>query len=197
MTPEELRASVTPKSDQLNADDLIGQSRTITVTSIKAGSADQPVVIHYQGDNGRPYKPCKSMRRVLIAAWGDNGADWVGRSMTLYQDPAVKFGGVAVGGIRISHLSDIQKSTVFMLTTTRSKRSPYTVEPLVIASYPDADFDANLPKWSDAVTSGKLTHDALIDRINGAGKGRLTDDQVKKIREISAKQPAVAGSDGF
>ena len=62
-----LRDTIIAKSDQLNADDIIGTGITITVTAVKRGdSAEQPVVIHYQGDNGRPYKPCKTMRRVLI-----------------------------------------------------------------------------------------------------------------------------------
>ena len=67
-----LRDTILAKSDQLNADDIIGTGITITVTAVKRGdSAEQPVVIHYQGDNGRPYKPCKTMRRVLIAGWGE------------------------------------------------------------------------------------------------------------------------------
>lgn len=70
------------------------------------------------------------MRRVMIAAWGDDGREWIGRSMKLYCDPTVKFGGVKVGGIRISHMSGIDTKLSVMLTTTRSKRSEYTVEPL-------------------------------------------------------------------
>ena len=50
--------------------------------------------------------------------------------MKLYCDPTVKFGGVKVGGIRISHMSGIDTKLCVMLTTTRSKRSEYTVEPL-------------------------------------------------------------------
>ena len=101
-----LKDTIVPKSDQLNAEQLLSGSMTITVTEVKRGSSDeQPVILHYQGDNGRPYKPCKTMRKVLIFAWGDDGREWVGKTMTLYCDPEVKFGGVKVGGIRISHLS--------------------------------------------------------------------------------------------
>ena len=86
------------------------------------------------------------MRRVLIAVWGDQGADWVGESMTLYCDPAVKFGGVAVGGIRISHMTGIDKPVDLMLTTTRSKRSVYTVQPLRVAQkQPPAQ---SAPAWT-------------------------------------------------
>jgi hypothetical protein len=126
----DIRASIQARSDQLNADDLIGLPRTIRVTAVTAHSAEQPVAVHYEGGDGKPYLPCKSMRRVLVAAWGDRGADWVGRSMTVYNDPEVIFGGVKVGGIRISHLSHIEQPLSVLLTTTRSKRKPYSVKPL-------------------------------------------------------------------
>ena len=72
-----LRDTIIAKSDQLNADDIVGGTITITVSAVKRGdSSEQPVVIHYNGDNGRPYKPCKTMRRVLIAGWGENGTAW-------------------------------------------------------------------------------------------------------------------------
>lgn len=99
----DLSQTIIPKSDQLNADDLIGGTRTIRISSVSAGNAEQPVVIHFDGDNGRPYKPGKSMRRVLVCLWGNDSAAYIGRRLTLYRDPSVKFGGEDVGGIRISH----------------------------------------------------------------------------------------------
>lgn len=130
---ESLRHTIEPKSDQINSDDLISGPITVTVEAVKQGpNADQPVDIHITGGH-RPYRPCKSMRRVLIAIWGDRGADWVGKSMTLYLDPTVKFGGVAVGGIRISHMSGLENDRTLMLTTTRAKRAGYTVHPLKAA----------------------------------------------------------------
>ncbi len=126
--------TVIPKSDQLNADDLIGgKALTIKVTKVSLVNGDQPVAINYEGDNGKPYKPCKSMRRVLIHAWGGDGAGYVGRSMTLYCDPTVKFGGADVGGIRISHLSHIERDMTMALTATRANRKPFTVKPLLVA----------------------------------------------------------------
>jgi hypothetical protein len=70
------------------------------------------------------------MRRVLVAAWGPDGNAFIGRSMTLYLDRSVTFGGDQVGGIRISHLSHIDKPTVIPLTASRGKRKPYEVKPL-------------------------------------------------------------------
>src|SRR3546814_14915789 len=85
-------------------------------------SSDLPVVIHYEGEGGRPYKPCKSMRKVLVFAWGSDGGAWIGQSMTLYNRPDVKFGGEEVGGIRISHLSDIDKDIAIALTRSEERR---------------------------------------------------------------------------
>lgn len=128
MDAENLRDTIEPKSDQLNYDDLITGPVTVKITAVKRGSTEQPVAIEIEGM--RPFLPCKSMRRVLITAWGDRGADWVGLRMTLYGDPFVKFGGVAVGGIRISHMDGIDKPLSIKLTTSRSKRSEYVVQPL-------------------------------------------------------------------
>jgi len=126
-----LSDTIVPNSNQLNADQLLGASMTIRVTSVKRGSGDdQPVVIHYEGDNGRPYKPCKSARKVLIFAWGEDGTEWSGRLMTLYNKPDVKFGGVAVGGIRISHLSHIKGDIALSLNSTRGKKEPVIVKRL-------------------------------------------------------------------
>lgn len=129
-----LRDTIVAKSDQLNADDLLGGTKTITVAAVKrSNSPDQPVAVHFQGDDGKPYKPCKSMRKVLIFAWGENGAEWVGRSMTLFNDPEVKFGGIKVGGIRISHLSHIERDIAISLTATKGKKAPITIKKLAAA----------------------------------------------------------------
>jgi len=189
-----LRDTIEPKSDQLNADDLMGTTKTITITDVKRGDSDQPVMINYEGDNGRPYKPCKSMRRVMIHAWGDDGRQWIGQRMTLYQDPEVKFGGVKVGGIRISHLSGIDQPMSISLTATRGKRSPYKVEPVkeeAPKAYPQAEYEKNLPAWRDAIAAGKMTADQVVKRAEK--KGALTDEQKAAIREpIAEREP---GSD--
>ena len=125
---------VAPKSDQLNADDLIAGPRVITITRVSGtGNADQPVAVYFEDDKGKPYKPCKSMRRVMISAWGADASQYVGRSMRIYRDPKVAFGGMEVGGIRISHMSDLERDMQMALTVTKAKRAPYVVKPLEAA----------------------------------------------------------------
>ncbi len=128
MNISDLTPTIKPKSDQLNADDLLTGPMTVKITDIKSGPNDQPVHLHIEGQ--QPYKPCKTMRRVLISAWGSDGKEWIGKSMKLYCDPTVKFGGVALGGIRISHLSDIQGTMNLMLTATRGRKSQVVIKPL-------------------------------------------------------------------
>lgn len=123
--------TIAAKSDQLNAEDLIGGPRTIRVTEVKVKTSDdQPVWIHFEGDDRKPFKPCKTMRRLLVRVWGDDSATYAGRSMTLYLDPEVKYGGMKVGGIRISHMSHMDGPQSFYLTETRGKKRQHTVKPL-------------------------------------------------------------------
>jgi len=126
----DLSDSIIPKSDQLNAEDLLSGPRTVTVEKVTAGNAEQPVFVHLVEFPGRPFKPSKTVRRILVAAWGRDSSAYVGRRMTLYCDPTVRFGGIEVGGIRVSHLSNIDKRLNLALTVTRGKRAPYVVEPL-------------------------------------------------------------------
>ena len=129
-----LRDTVIPKSDQLNYDDVANGPITVRITGLRAGSAEQPVIVEIEGLDGKqyqPFTPCKSMRRVMIAAWGDKGKVWLDQCMTLYGDPTVKFGGVEVGGVRISHMTGIEKQLTVKLTVTRGKRADFAVKSLV------------------------------------------------------------------
>jgi len=129
----DLRGTITPRSDQINFEDVQSSSITATIKAIRAGNSEQPVFIDLEGFEGRPYKPSKSMRRVLIGGWGSDGHSWVGRSLTLVGDSAVKFGGVAVGGIKVSAMSDVEGDFSLMLTTSRGKRSEHRVKKLVVS----------------------------------------------------------------
>lgn len=134
----DLTDTIKAKSDQLNADDITDPI-TITVTGVSKAVGDQPISISYQGDNGKPYKPCKSMRRVLVHVWGKDGNKYVGQSMTLYRDPTVKFGGMEVGGIRISKMTGLTSTITLALTASKANKKPYMVEPLTVAKQANTD----------------------------------------------------------
>src|SRR5690606_2824006 len=128
----DMTESIAPRSDRMNADDLLTGPRTFTIVDVRRSSdGDSPVdVILAEFPQGRPFKPSKSMRRILVAAWGADAAAYKGRRLTLFRDPNVTFGRDKVGGIRISHLSHIDKPLTIALTVTRGKRAPYKVDPL-------------------------------------------------------------------
>lgn len=139
-----LRAAA-PKSDQLNAEDMLGGAKIITITHVKvSASPEQPVWVHFQGDNNKPWKPCKTMMRVMMKAWGDDPDQWAGKSAQLYCDPEVIFGKDKVGGIRISHLSHINAPIEAMLLATRGKRKPYRVDVLQSANQPQQKSPARI-----------------------------------------------------
>lgn len=129
ITPEDLERAILPKSDQINADDLIAGPITVRILAVRGGNLEQPIAIAIEGH--KPYMPCKSMLRVLTLCWGSEARAWLGRALTLYRDPEVVFGGVKVGGIRISHMSGLDEPKALALTTTKGRRAIYRVEPLV------------------------------------------------------------------
>lgn len=178
-TVEDLRATIVPKSDQLNAEQLLSGPMTIRVTEVRVSdSTEQPVVVHYDGDDGRPYKPCKTMRKLLVHAWGENGRAWAGRYMTIYNDPTIRFGGAEVGGIRISRLSHIERGLRVSLTSTKGKKALHEVHPLQIEEAPTL---AQVLAAIEAASSGATMKSAkaLIERIQSADEAALAWDAYK------------------
>ena len=125
----DITETLAPKSDQMDAEDLIGGERTFTVESVNRGSVEQPVEIRL-AEFPRCFRPSKTVRRILAAVWGTDATAWTGRRMTLFRDATVMFGNDAVGGIRVSALSHIDKPITLALMAKRGKRASFTVQPL-------------------------------------------------------------------
>lgn len=186
MSINDLSTTIKPKSDQLNADDLISGPLTVTVQGVRLGSTEEQPICLDIGNGLQPYKPCKSMRRLLIFCWGKDGNAWVGRRLTMFNDPDVKWAGQAIGGIRISHMTDINVSVSVALTTTRGKRKPYEVLELVIPLYDATEFTNKLPAWLKAITDGKMTAQQVIDKVQETGL--LNESQKQSILD-GTQQP--------
>lgn len=184
---------IVPKSDQINADDLIAGPITITVEAVQIkGGQEQPVSIFFTGSD-KAFRPCKSMSRVLVAAWGPDANAYVGRSMTLYRDPEVKWGGMAVGGIRISHLSHIERDMVMALTATKGSRKPYQVKPLKaqvqqIAPRTDKEQD-DLYARTDAWATKYVA--ALQDAVTEAELVGIRQRQAEKLAWVRDNYPTL------
>jgi len=118
------------KSDQLNADDLIAGPITVRVVSARiTGGMEQPVTVELDGGH-RPWKPCKTTMRVLAALWGSAPSAWAGRLVRLYRDPTVKYGGVEVGGIRISGMSHIDGPKKITLAASKKSKVEHRIDVL-------------------------------------------------------------------
>lgn len=132
--------SLAPKSDQLDAVDLLSGPRTFTIEKVSKHNAEQPFNFHLK-DFPRVWRPGKSMRRIIVAAWGPDASKYVGHRVTLFCDSAVQFGGEVVGGSRISHMSGIDKPLKVPLLIKRGKSAMFTVQPLAAdAPTPKRDF---------------------------------------------------------
>lgn len=168
----DLSKTIIPKSDQLNADDLISGSRTIKIRNIKGGEDEaQPVSIYFYGDNNKPFKPCKSMRRVLVQLWGSDSLAFHGRRLTIYRDDSVKWAGVEIGGIRISHASHIPSDMRVLVTTAKNNRKPMIIEALPLIELKDLD------GAKKAIKDGKVTLDAVLEKYD------LTEEQLKALQD--------------
>lgn len=151
ISEKDILASITAKSDQLNACDLIGGPITVQVVGVSKGAADQPVIVNI-GPERQPYKPSKTFRRVLVDCWGANPNAWVGRRMTLYCDPKIKWAGEEVGGISISHMSDIDKERRVLVNVTKGKKGAIIIKPLAAP-----DLASRVEKFVSAIGSCKDT----------------------------------------
>lgn len=151
----DLSLTIEPNSEQVNAEDLLAHPLDVTITGVEKGNTEQPVFIHLAEFPTRTFRPGKTMRRLLVAVWGPDSRTYAGRRMRLYNDPNVKFGGKSVGGVRISHMSHIDKPVTVQLMVSRGKRAPFTVQPLRPASQPLPAPDG----WEDDVAACDTVED--------------------------------------
>lgn len=193
----DLRATIAPKSDQLNAEQLLHGPLVITVTDVRVGGTDeQPISVHYEGEQGRPFKPCKTMRKVLIFAWGPDGREWIGRTMTLYNDPQVRFGGAEVGGIRISHMSDIERDIQVSLTATRGKKALHTIKRMASKAKTAAPTEADADRLDKLRANGDDAADMGLAALAAFWKSLSKPDQVHfaEIKDSKWKPRAEAST---
>lgn len=145
----DISATIQAKSDQINADDLIGREITARITKVVVTGEDQPVTIHLDGY--KHWRPSKTDRRVLAAAWGTESDVWVGRWVRLHRDAEVRFGGQQVGGIRVGALSDIPRALKVAVNASKGKKVMVEVAPL------KAPAEAPPPDLGEVLSAGGAT----------------------------------------
>lgn len=177
----DMSATIVAKSDQINAADLVGGPITVTIREvrIKAGE-DQPVSLLLEGYD-KCFRPCKGVRRLLVNAWGADANNYLGCSLTIYRDPEVTWAGKQEGGIRVSHMSHVDKEFVEWMRTSRAATKPYKIKPLVAEKKPDAPDPAQ--KWADAFLAKVAELATVADLSN------FVASKKDKLAELAEKKP--------
>jgi hypothetical protein len=183
----DLTQSIEARSDQLNADDL-HHPITYTIRDVVQGKAEQPFDFMLV-ETERAYRPSKTMRRMIVEAWGPDAKVYTGRRLTLYREPSIRFGKDIVGGIRISHMSHIPKRVEGKFQTTRGKRETFTVDPLpeLPTSKPAPILTALIRAFDDAGITEKnerlnYCNDHLDRHIESATE--LTPDEMTAVIRV-------------
>jgi hypothetical protein len=90
--------------------------------------------------------------------------------VTLYCDERVQFGGQAVGGTRISHMSHLEAAKSVPLLVTRGKSAMFRVEPLPDEPEP-SQIDQLRAEWMTATPERQAEIEAEVARIEAEGAG--------------------------
>jgi hypothetical protein len=180
MDKQELQKSAEAKSDQIDADDMIGNiTMDVTIEAVKRGTSEQPIQLVLK-ETEKFYRPNKTFRRALIGCFGDEPANWVGQRLRLARDPNVMWGGVKVGGVIVSHAS-IEAPMVFMLQAKRGKKSAVSIDVIPPIQKP-VPMPAKVKEAAAVITKparGTISGNALEGDLIGVGPDRPADEATK------------------
>ena len=190
----DMSATIVAKSDQINAADLIGSPRTVTVKEvrIKAGE-EQPVTILIDGDD-KAFRPCKGVRRLIVRIWGVDANKYIGQSMTLFCDPSVTWAGKKEGGIRVSHMTGLDERVVEYMRISRAVTKPYEILPLAMPARATAPPDKAAEWAADQIAAVRIAadFDSLADLIGRGGKAmdKLQRERADLFHDVNAAYSA-------
>lgn len=164
----DLTKALAPKTDQIDATDLIGKPPQIfTIVSVSENGTEladqQPVNIRLKETN-LYYRPSKGMLRVLADNWGKNVADWVGRQIELYGDPDVYFGKEKRGGTRISRLSHITTTKKTLINPRGGRGAYWTAKPLPTAA-PMTPIENLKAEWKQATPERRAAIETEVAQL--------------------------------
>ena len=181
MNKTELQQCAAAKSDQIDADNLIGGiTMDVTIKAVQRGpSNEQPLQLVLE-ETDKFYRPSKTYRRALIGCFGDEPAGWVGKRLRLIRNPDTMFGGVKVGGVEVSHAS-IEAPMVFMLQAKRGKKSAVSID-VIPAPQKPVPMPAKVKEAAAALkphAKGTISGDPLEGDLTGIGPDRPADEEIK------------------
>jgi len=167
----DITEALAPASDQLDAVELVNP-RTFTIApGSKLGKRDGKTVAEIRFvDFDRVWRPSKGMLDVLAACWGTKAEAWVGHQVTVYNDPDVMYGKDKVGGVRISHLSHIDKARIVTIRGAGAgRKKPWPVQPI-------AETAATKPP-----TSAQIASCATPDELMALWDASTKDDDTRAL----------------
>ena len=179
----DISETLAPKSDQLDAVELLSGPRTFTIERVSRNNDEQPVNVYLAGFP-RPWRPGKSMRRVMAKLWSVDASTWVGKSLILYCDERVMFGSEAVGGTRIAAMSDIgEKPRSVPLLVSRGKSAVFVVQPM-------SRVDALRAEWQGADPERRKAIEAEVNALTPSTPAAAEPTEP----DISVNDPALDAS---
>jgi hypothetical protein len=187
--------TIAPKSDQLDAVDLLTGPRVFTIERVTKNNAEQPFNIHL-AEFPRPWRPGLSMRRVLVDCWGPDAATYAGRRVKLWCDRTVRFGNEEVGGTRILALSHIDRRLSIPLLVSRGRTEMYRVEPLPDdAPNSTTVSEATLDELVALFARKGIPDDKRLAGVNHYAGGSatsleaITEDQARRMIGVLKQRP--------
>ncbi|GGH24621.1 hypothetical protein SAMN05444007_103371 [Cribrihabitans marinus] len=172
------------KTDQLNAYDLLSGPRTIRIRSAELVKGDQPLALYFDGDEGKPWKPALTVRRILGMVWGLDAEKWVGLHCTIWCDEKVRFGGADVGGIRVSHMEGLTQPRKLNLATARNARGNFTVQPLKVQAKVGSKAEAYRARLLEVAEDPKLRVEDAWAKIDDEMKVELGNGLLDQILAV-------------
>jgi hypothetical protein len=94
-------------SDVIRFVDLDGKEYDLTIAKVTkgkvvgtGGKSTGKAMISFEGRE-KPMGCGTAILAQIAALYGNDTKAWIGKRITIYPDPTVKYGGAAVGGIRV------------------------------------------------------------------------------------------------
>ena len=187
----DMTESIAPKSDQLNADDLMTGPRTVTVAEVERRvrraaastcTSSSPPAGRWRRQQDRPPR---SRRRVGQETAAPTPASASPSTATRPCASAVR----RSSGIRVSHMSHIggKQLQSWRSPVTRGKKAPYVVQPL-----PDEPAPAGAADRTGAAGEAVRAHGCCRSFVEGGGRRlplpRRRPSRSPSSKDLSARQ---------
>ena len=203
LTAADIEDASKVKSDQLNADDLVGGMKIGQIRGIRYGKERRVEITltcwHV------PWRPCKTEICVMKAMWGKEPRDWLGKTVRLKHDPMVAFGGENVGGIRIDGASGIAGEVSVMLNKSKGKKARRTVveiqpiataqtaPPIVLPAWAESGNDPLTMEQAEEVEAIVKSAGVPIERVAEV-HGQSSSWSTETVRQIVGRMQAAAAA---